>query len=51
MKENLNRALAVDLRSALALEADRMVRCARTEDHREAVQAFLAKRKPSFHGR
>jgi enoyl-CoA hydratase/carnithine racemase len=51
MKENLNRALQVDLRSAMALEADRTVRCARTEDHHEAVQAFLHKRKPSFSGR
>ncbi|MFN0162162.1 MAG: enoyl-CoA hydratase [Burkholderiales bacterium] len=51
MKENLNRALQVDLRTALALEADRLVRCARTEDHKEAVQAFLAKRKPTFNGR
>jgi 2-(1,2-epoxy-1,2-dihydrophenyl)acetyl-CoA isomerase len=51
MKENLNRAVAADLRSALALEADRMVRCTRTEDHREAVQAFIGKRKPVFHGK
>ena len=51
MKENLNRAVGADLRSALALEADRMVRCTRTEDHREAVQAFIGKRKPTFKGR
>ncbi len=51
MKENLNRAVGTDLRSALALEADRMVRCTRTEDHREAVQAFIGKRKPTFKGR
>jgi len=51
MKENLNRAVGTDLRSALALEADRMVRCTRTEDHREAVQAFIGKRKPTFHGK
>jgi enoyl-CoA hydratase/carnithine racemase len=51
MKENLNRAVGVDLRSALALEADRMVRCTRTEDHREAVQAFIGKRQPVFHGK
>ena len=51
MKENLNRAVGTDLRSALAFEADRMVRCTRTEDHREAVQAFIGKRKPTFQGR
>jgi enoyl-CoA hydratase/carnithine racemase len=51
MKENLNRAVDADLRTCLAMEADRMVRCTRTEDHREAVQAFLGKRKPAFTGR
>jgi enoyl-CoA hydratase/carnithine racemase len=51
MKENLNRACRDDFRTCLAMEADRMVRCTRTEDHREAVQAFLAKRRPSFTGR
>lgn len=50
MKENLNRAVQADLRSCLAMEADRMVRCTRTEDHREAVAAFLAKREPEFKG-
>ena len=39
------------MRGALALEADRMVRCTRTEDHREAVQAFIGKRKPTFQGK
>jgi len=51
MKEHLNRALEQDLRTCLAMEADRMVRCTRTDDHREAVQAFMAKRKPAFSGR
>lgn len=50
MKENLNRALGSDLRSCLALEADRMSRSGQTEDHREAVAAFLAKRPPVFKG-
>lgn len=50
MKENLNRAIAVDLRSALALEADRLVRSSRTQDHREAVQAFMTKSQPVFKG-
>ena len=50
MKENLNRALGADLRTCLALEADRMSRSAQTEDHREAVAAFLAKRAPVFKG-
>ena len=50
MKENLNRALGADLRTCLALEADRMSRSAQTEDHSEAVAAFLAKRAPVFKG-
>jgi 2-(1,2-epoxy-1,2-dihydrophenyl)acetyl-CoA isomerase len=51
MKENLERACREDLRACLAMEADRMVRCTRTADHREAVQAFLGKRRPEFSGR
>jgi enoyl-CoA hydratase/carnithine racemase len=51
MKQNLHRAVTGDLRTCLAEEADRMVRCTRTEDHREAVSAFMAKRKPVFKGR
>ncbi len=50
MKENLNRAARDDLKTCLAHEADRMARSSRTEDHREAVRAFLEKRKPDFHG-
>jgi 2-(1,2-epoxy-1,2-dihydrophenyl)acetyl-CoA isomerase len=50
MKENLNRAATADLKTCLELEADRMVRCTRTDDHREAVRAFLAKRAPEFRG-
>jgi 2-(1,2-epoxy-1,2-dihydrophenyl)acetyl-CoA isomerase len=51
MKQNLNRAVGADLRTCLAEEAERMVRCTRTDDHREAVRAFLEKRKPTFAGR
>lgn len=51
MKENLNRTRSADLKTCLELEADRMVRCTQTEDHRKAVQAFLAKESPRFVGR
>ncbi len=51
MKENLNRAIGSDLKTCLDMEADRVVRCTRTEDHREAVSAFLNKREPEFKGR
>ncbi|MFT5392297.1 MAG: 2-(1,2-epoxy-1,2-dihydrophenyl)acetyl-CoA isomerase [Gammaproteobacteria bacterium] len=51
MKENLNRATRDDFRTCLAAEADRLVRSAQTQDHREAVRAFLEKRPAQFHGR
>ena len=51
MKRNLDRALRADLHTCLAHEAEATVRTARTEDHREAVRAFIEKRKPEFHGR
>ena len=51
MKGNLDDALDIDYRAALAREAERMVTCQRTEDHREAVRAFVEKRKPAFVGR
>ena len=51
MKQNINSAIAGSLRDNLAREADCLTRCAATEDHKEAVAAFMAKRKPEFHGR
>ena len=51
MKENLNRALHTDVWTALDMEADRMWRTGMTADHKEAVQAFVEKRPPTFHGR
>ena len=35
----------------LVVEADPAVHCTGTEDHHEAVQTFLHKRRPSFTGR
>ena len=51
MKENVDRALREDLPTCLAGEARNLVRSAQTEDHREAVRAFVEKRKPEFKGR
>jgi enoyl-CoA hydratase/carnithine racemase len=51
MKQNLDRALREDLDTCLAGEAEATVASAGTEDHRDAVRAFVEKRKPSFRGR
>jgi enoyl-CoA hydratase/carnithine racemase len=51
MKDNLDDALHIDYATALHREAERLVGCSRTEDHKEAVQAFVEKRKPVFVGR
>ncbi|MCY3949430.1 MAG: enoyl-CoA hydratase-related protein [Acidimicrobiaceae bacterium] len=48
MKENVRDALRRPLAEALPLESRRMIQCARTADHREAVRAWLDKRPPDF---
>lgn len=50
MKDNLDDALEVDFLTSLDREAERLVRAAGTADHKEAVQAFVQKRKPVFTG-
>jgi enoyl-CoA hydratase/carnithine racemase len=50
MKDNLDEALLFDYATARDHEAERLVRLATTADHREAVQAFIDKRKPVFKG-
>jgi 2-(1,2-epoxy-1,2-dihydrophenyl)acetyl-CoA isomerase len=40
-----------DLATSLAFEADMMTLTGATEDHHNAVDAFVAKRKPVFEGR
>jgi 2-(1,2-epoxy-1,2-dihydrophenyl)acetyl-CoA isomerase len=51
MKENLNRAMAGEVDDCLDLEVTHHIHCASTEDHREAVKAFVEKREPVFNGR
>lgn len=51
MKANINRAATCDLASALEGEARAMVATLRTEDHKNAAQAFLQKRRPEFTGK
>lgn len=50
MKDNLDEALEIDFDTARDREAERLVRLTATADHREAVQAFIEKRKPVFTG-
>jgi 2-(1,2-epoxy-1,2-dihydrophenyl)acetyl-CoA isomerase len=51
MKANLNLADICDLRTMLDRESLTQTLAGRTEDHREAVNAFLEKREPRFTGR
>ncbi|MGN6311692.1 MAG: enoyl-CoA hydratase-related protein [Xanthobacteraceae bacterium] len=48
MKDNLDEALAFDFATARDHEAVRLIKAAGTADHREAVAAFIEKRKPVF---
>jgi enoyl-CoA hydratase/carnithine racemase len=50
MKDNLDHAVTSDFLQSMDQEADNMVRAARTTDHKEAVHAFIDKRKPAFIG-
>ena len=48
MKANLNDAIRLSLGDALRVEAERMVASSRTQDHREAVRAWVERRDPRF---
>lgn len=50
-KSLANRAHETPLETALEREAEAQARCVETEDHREAVAAYLEKRPPRFTGR
>ena len=50
MKDNLDEALSFDFATARDQEAERLIRLTTTADHREAVQAFIEKRKAVFRG-
>ena len=51
IKDNLDHALRSDFLDLMDQEAANMVRSSRTADHKEAVRAFIEKRKPVFAGR
>jgi 2-(1,2-epoxy-1,2-dihydrophenyl)acetyl-CoA isomerase len=50
MKKNLHAAETEPFATVLELEAEHQARCAFTEDHKEAVAAFVEKRRPVFKG-
>ena len=51
MKDNLDEAIQFDFETARDHEAERLVRLTTTADHKEAVQAFIEKRKAVFTGK
>lgn len=51
IKRNLLAAETEPMDAVLEIEAVHQVRCAQTEDHKEAVRAFAEKREPVFRGR
>ena len=50
MRQSVAYGAHSSLTDALAYEAEMMARTGATEDHRQAVDAFLAKRPPLFTG-
>jgi enoyl-CoA hydratase/carnithine racemase len=50
MKDNLDEALLFDFATARDHEAERLIRLTTTSDHKEAVQAFIEKRKAVYRG-
>ena len=51
VKRRMNQTVFSDLYSGMEQEVESAARLTRTADHREAVEAFLEKRKPSFCGK
>lgn len=49
-KQNLLASMRLPMEDTIAIEANNMVRCFRTEDHLEGVAALREKRDPSFKG-
>jgi 2-(1,2-epoxy-1,2-dihydrophenyl)acetyl-CoA isomerase len=51
MRRSVNFSSSHDLADSLVFEADQMNLTGASEDHRNAVSAFVNKEKPTFHGR
>lgn len=50
IKQNINVALASDLRTSIDTEATHQARCLASADHAEAAKAFVEKRTPNYTG-
>jgi enoyl-CoA hydratase/carnithine racemase len=50
MKDNLDDALVLNFDASLDNEAPRLIEAMASSDHKEAVRAFVEKRKPVFGG-
>ena len=50
-KSLINREAELSIEASLEREAESQARCITSEDHREAVAAFLEKRPPKYSGR
>jgi enoyl-CoA hydratase/carnithine racemase len=50
IKDNLDHALTSGLLESMDGEAENLIRAAGTTDHKEAMRAFIEKRKPTFLG-
>ncbi len=50
IKRGIERALELDLEQTLELESQLQAAAAKTPDAREAIRAFIEKRKPRFEG-
>jgi 2-(1,2-epoxy-1,2-dihydrophenyl)acetyl-CoA isomerase len=51
IRRSINHSAGHDLETSVAFEAEMMALTGGTEDHRNAVAAFVAKEKPAFKGR
>ena len=49
LKQNLQAGMTQSLDASLALEAKHMIESGRSDEAREAIAAFMQKRKPQFH--
>jgi enoyl-CoA hydratase/carnithine racemase len=49
MKKNLNRGMDQSLAASLAMEAQHLIMCGGSGESKEAISAFMEKRKPQFH--